>query len=132
MAATVALECHGHYTIVLGMPKLALLCYMLLGIAEAAAGSLQGVVTDSTGAALASAVVELSNPLTGFSRKTSTGADGAFVIHNLPLGAYRLSISLSGFETHSTELAVRTAVPVELSIRLAVAGQRTSVTVEGA
>ena len=114
------------------MPKLALFCYVLLGIAAADAGVLQGVVTDSTGATLPSAAVELSNPLTGFSRKVLTGADGAFVIHNLPGGAYRLSISLSGFEAHSSELAVRAAVPIELSIRLAVAGQRASVTVEGA
>src|SRR5437667_12722566 len=115
MAATVALGCRTHYTRVLGMPKLALLCYVLLGIAAADARVLQGVVTDSTGATLPSAAVELSNPLTGFSRKAWTGADGAFVIHNLPGGAYRLSISISGFETHSSELAVRTAVPIELS-----------------
>ena len=119
----------------LGFP---LLWVLVFGGAEAAgqslggAGTLKGIVMDSTAATLPSARVELSNPVSGFSRRTLAGPDGVFVIHNIPPNSYRLRISFSGFEPYDNELAIRTIVPIDVSIRLTVAGRQTSVKVEGA
>jgi len=96
------------------------------------AGTLKGVVTDSSGALLPSVLTELSNPVTGYTRKAVTGPDGNFRINHIPQNNYRLRVSLEGFEPHTTEVSIRSSVPVELGIQMAVAGQRTSVTVEAA
>ena len=96
------------------------------------AGTLKGVVTDTSGALLPSVLTELSNPVTGYTRKAVTGPDGIFRINNIPQNNYRLRVSLEGFEPHTAEVSIRSTVPVELGIQMAVAGQRTSVTVEAA
>ena len=45
-------------------------------IAQDVKGSVRGTVTDEQGAAVAGAGVTASDPSTGFSRTTNTGADG--------------------------------------------------------
>ncbi len=85
---------------------------------------------DATGAPIPSARAKLSNPITGFARDANTGSDGAFTINGIPPNTYRLTVSIAGFQTFSESVAIRTAIPIELEIRLEVAGQQTSVTVE--
>lgn len=94
------------------------------------AGTLRGVVTDPAGAPVSSALVELSNPVTGFSRETQTQPDGAFAINNIPPNGYGLRVSLSGFTQYGASVEIRTAVPVDVLVRLEIATQQTSVTVE--
>ncbi len=96
------------------------------------AGTLQGTVTDATSAPIPLADVDLSNPLTGYSRQARTGNDGSFVINNIPSNKYTLEVSFAGFQTYRTQVRVQTVVPLALAIRLDVAGQQESVTVEGA
>jgi len=50
-------------------------------------GDLAGVVTDSSGAALANAVVRVENPATGLSRSTITGGSGDYLVAELPVGS---------------------------------------------
>ncbi len=96
------------------------------------AGTLRGVVRDATNAPVPSATVGLTNPVTGFSRETKTGPDGAFAMNGIPQNTYRLLVSLAGFQTLSKNVVIRTSIPMDLEIRLEVAGQQTSVTVEAA
>lgn len=91
---------------------------------------IQAVVKDSSGAPLPSATVTLSNGLTGFLRETRTAANGAFSVLNIPPSSYRLAISLPGFQTYEAEVHVESAIPVHLTIRLELAAQKTTVTVE--
>jgi len=44
--------------------------------------------------------------------------------------AYRLRISLAGFQTRSLDIVVRTAVRFEVNVRLELASQQTTLTVE--
>src|SRR5579871_2442728 len=46
------------------------------------AGTVRGTVTDASEAALPSTSIELSNPITGFSRHVQTNPDGSFVIED--------------------------------------------------
>jgi len=94
------------------------------------AGTLRGFVRDPSDAPVPSATVGLSNPVTSSSRQTKTGADGAFTISGIPWNNYRLVVSLAGFQTFTQNVAIQTAIPMNLEIRLEITGQQTTVTVE--
>ena len=77
-------------------------------------------------------MVQLTNPASGFSLSARTGTDGSFVLRGIPPNAYRLHISLAGFETHKSDVAVRSAVPIQVRVRLELAGSQTSMNVKAA
>lgn len=95
------------------------------------AGTVRGTVTDATGGTLSSAALELSNAITGFKRQTTSGPDGSFAIEDIPQNTYQLYVWRRGFRDNARTIAVRTSVPVEVRIQLAVADQQITVTVEG-
>jgi len=66
---------------------------------EAINGSVRGRVTDPGGAAVAEAKIDVLNTANGFTRSTVTSAEGYFVIPNLPIGQYVLTVQKPGFET---------------------------------
>src|SRR5258706_6460779 len=93
-------------------------------------GLLKGTVVDASGAALPSASVKLSNAITGFSREVRTGADGTFVIEDIPRNNYTVRTRREGFQLSTQTVAVRTTIPVDVRIELALASQQTTVSVE--
>src|SRR6202162_4562399 len=96
------------------------------------AGTIEGTVVDQSGAAIPKAEVHLSNPVTGYSQTITAGPDGSFRLTNIPPNPYRLEVNASGFGASSQEVDIRNSVPVQVKATLAVAGTRTSVTVEAA
>src|ERR1700721_958627 len=62
-------------------------------------GDLAGAVTDSSGAAVANAIVKIDSPSTGLTRATTANGSGAFLVAELPVGIYDLTVSMPGFET---------------------------------
>src|SRR5580704_4561550 len=66
---------------------------------QAINGSIRGRVTDPAGAAVPAATVSVNNIATGFTRGTESDDDGYFVIPNLPIGTYTVTIKKDGFET---------------------------------
>jgi hypothetical protein len=93
------------------------------------AGTVRGKVTDPSGAAIPGATVGLSNDLTLYRREVVTPASGEFQFANIPPNVYHLEINAPGFEHHHRDLTIRSAVPVNLEINLALASQREAVTV---
>src|SRR5262249_44485766 len=93
------------------------------------AATVTGTVTDPNNALVPGALVTIENPVTGFKRTVTTGADGAFKFNNVPPNTYSLSASANGFATAKQVLEVRTAVPISLIIPLAVSTTAESVTV---
>src|SRR5690349_11229338 len=61
--------------------------------------SLNGTVTDASGAVIPGAKVLVVAPATGFHRETVTGANGSYNISGLPIGTYNVTISSPGLET---------------------------------
>ena len=98
--------------------------------ASGTAGTVSGYVTDPSGAAIAGATVELTNAATGFTRSMVSGPDGGFSITNIPFNPYRLSASAAGFVAASQTVSVRSLVPVDQSIALAIATSSSVVTVQ--
>jgi hypothetical protein len=81
----------------------ALLATMLLPAAlcaqsQALNAQIEGVVTDSNGAALPNATVKATNVNTGTERTVTTDSSGVYRIPLLPLGTYRVLAEFTGFK----------------------------------
>ena len=61
-------------------------------------GTILGTVTDTSGAAILNAKVTAHNVDTGVDRSTDTTADGGYLIPELPVGTYDVTIELAGFQ----------------------------------
>ena len=103
---------------------------IVMSAACAEAQSINGTVVDPTGAVVANATVEIHNPVSKYDRSTSTDATGKFNFSNVPPNPYHLAVSASGFASYAQDVEVRSNVPVDVPIKLQVAGSSTSVTVE--
>jgi hypothetical protein len=69
--------------------------------AQVATGTILGNVTDSSGGAVPGATVTATNVDTQFSRDTVTDEAGQYALRLLPLGNYKVDVSLTGFKTFS-------------------------------
>src|SRR6478672_3088092 len=68
------------------------------GTAQTFRGGIHGVVTDPTGAVVASADVKATNDATGLSYTTNSSSAGEFGFADLPLGDYTIVVAQSGFD----------------------------------
>jgi hypothetical protein len=66
-------------------------------------GTILGTVTDSSGAALANAGVDVSNAATGVTNHTQTTSAGDFTVPYLQPGTYRVTAQASGFQKSITD-----------------------------
>ena len=66
-------------------------------------GSIEGTVTDTSGAILEGAMVTITNPQNGISRTITTGKDGLYNALNLPVGTYTVKVEKSGFGVKENE-----------------------------
>ncbi len=66
-------------------------------MAQTPTASLEGQVSDPSGAMLAGASISVSNPATGFSRTQPTSGTGTFHLASLPVGFYDLRVTAPGF-----------------------------------
>jgi hypothetical protein len=71
-------------------------------------GSLAGSVSDSTGAAVVHASVTAEDENTRGTYKTVTGSDGTFLLHDLPVGTYTVTITDEGFSKDTIRQALVT------------------------
>jgi hypothetical protein len=65
--------------------------------AQVVGGSIGGIVTDATGAALHDARVVIHNMDTSAERTLTTGTDGRYIAPSLPAGRYNIVVTASGF-----------------------------------
>lgn len=93
---------------------------------------LRGTVADPQNAPLPGATVRLIKALTGLERSAVTATDGGFQIGNVPLDTYELRVEFPGFASHVQLIDLRSSVPVDLPLVLAIAAQSTSITVTAA
>ncbi|MGA2354219.1 MAG: TonB-dependent receptor [Terriglobales bacterium] len=96
------------------------------------AGTINGTVLDPSAAVVPNATVEIHNPVTGFDRKTSTDAKGAFTFVNVPFNNYHMTVTAEGFAATAQDVEVRSVVPAFIQVNLQVVGSSTTVSVEAA
>jgi Carboxypeptidase regulatory-like domain len=95
------------------------------------AGTVQGIVKDPTGGVMQAVEVRISNPVSGYSRTTTTDTTGRYVFSNLPPNPYHIAVAAQGFQPLEKDVDVRSGVPITLDLSLALAGTTASVEVVG-
>src|SRR5262245_60188069 len=95
-------------------------------------GSITGVVSDVTKAAIPGATVKLRDEGTNVEKSTVTNESGVFAFRDLGLGSYEVSIALTGFQKATyNKVMVEAGRTTELRVELAVGAVEQNVTVEG-
>src|SRR5258706_1355433 len=88
------------------MSRLFLHCLVAVGLCQFAdnpalaqtnSGRIAGTVSDTSGAVIPGANVIITNEGTALKWKTTTNADGFYVLTNLPVGGYIVEIDGAGF-----------------------------------
>ena len=117
--------------------RVAFSCWILLmGAATAAAqvsGSINGTVTDNTGAILPGVTITATSPALMGVQTALTNADGQYRFPTLPPGTYQLTYELSGFAKVVREpIVVQVGFTATVAVQMQVAGLQETVTVSGA
>lgn len=93
-------------------------------------GTITGVVTDNTNAAVGGVTVTLLDRATSDTRTTTTNADGRYVFVNVDPGVYDIRFSKSGFaETVIPKVTVQVATQLTENVQMKLGAITTTVTV---
>ena len=88
-------------------------------VAQTFRGSIQGTITDSTGAAVAGAQVKVFSTATGLSRTVIANDRGEYAASELPLGTYSVTVEKQGFRTTTlTQIPVSVGSPTRADVKL--------------
>jgi hypothetical protein len=99
------------------------LCGILLisAAAWAQTAEINGTVRDSSGLAIPGASVKATQTATGIVRTTTSGADGSYLLPNLPIGPYLVEVTKEGFTKYAQTgivLQVDTNPTVDVAMRV--------------
>jgi outer membrane receptor protein involved in Fe transport len=98
--------------------------------AQGSFGSIKGTVSDTAGAAVSGATVEIKNQDTNETRSVTTGSQGEFIVNNLNVGSYSIIANSQGFSTTTAkDVRVSVAFVTEHNVTLNAAGSEATVTV---
>ena len=96
---------------------------------QATTGTVQGQVTDATGASVADASVTLLNSITNYKVTTKTDDTGVFRFQNVPYNSYELTVTAAEFQESHQDVDLHSAVPVQVTVQLAVKALAAEVTI---
>src|SRR5678815_4038087 len=98
-----------------------------------ATAELNGRATDESAAVLPGVTVTATQTATGFTRTVTTDEAGTWIMPNLPIGPYRLEVSLQGFRTYvQTGIVLQVDARPTINAVLAVGNLEETVAVEAA
>lgn len=103
----------------------------LSAFAQTPTGTLDGHVTDNTGAALEGVNVTATSPNLQGTRTTVSSAGGSFVLRSLPPGDYSVKFELRGFTTLDTTIKISAAQTRTLNAEMPIVQVIEEVTVAG-
>jgi hypothetical protein len=93
--------------------------------------TIMGTVTDASGAVVPDAAIDVLNQNTGVKATTKTNAEGAFVVPELPIAIYTVSVTKQGFNTYSqTGIELHPGTVATVNPTLRAGGISTVVTVQ--
>ena len=93
-------------------------------------GTIQGRVTDPTGAVLPNAQITVKNVATGTTRTATTNSDGDYTVPELEVGTYEVRATQSSFKkaiTRNVELHVSITTTVNMQMQVGAATEVVSV-----
>src|SRR5207245_11337001 len=103
------------------------------GLAQAIYGSIFGIVTDTSGAAVSGAKVTVTSLGKGTKVETTTNDTGNYVVTHLIPGKYDVRAELAGFkafEVKAIEVFADTATPLDAKIKVGTVTETVTVTPE--
>ena len=84
-------------------------------------GTITGIITDTTGAAVPDAQVVLRSPATGLTQIVTSGQDGGYTFLYLPVGRYSVTTEKQGFrkaEASDIQVQVNTTSRIDIKLQL--------------
>lgn len=93
-------------------------------------GSIQGTITDASGAAVPNADVVIASTDTGLNRKIKTDGAGYYSVGPLTPGSYRITVTSSGFQTLKVNTVVQVGTATPGSFKLAVGQSNETIEVD--
>src|SRR5690349_20563229 len=100
--------------------------------AQTVTGTIDGTVTDPSGAVVPSAQVTVRNTATGVETNATTNSAGAYDIRFLPIGQYEVTVSAQGFATQKfPAFALEVNQIAKIDAQLKTGSSTTTVNVEG-
>ena len=109
---------------------LILLSASLVINAQTFRGAINGTVSDPSGAVVPNAQVKATEVATGVEHSTVTTSDGQFAIPDIPLGAYKVSVTAKGFRPYvadKVQVAAGTSYTMAVKLTLGEATQTVEV-----
>jgi hypothetical protein len=101
--------------------------------AQFGTAQISGAVRDESGGVLPGASVTVTQTDTGFTRSVVTDAAGAYVLPDLPVGPYRLDVSIPGFRSYQrTGIVLQVGSAPVINVVLAIGAVEETVTVQAA
>jgi hypothetical protein len=96
-------------------------------------GAINGIITDPSGAAVAGASVKAIENATGIEHSTVTTSEGQYSFQDIPLGSYKIVVTMTGFPVTTFDKIVVTAGTIYTqNIQLALGQQATTIEVSAA
>jgi hypothetical protein len=104
-----------------------------LAAQAAGSASVQGTVSDPTGAAVPNATVTLRQTATGVARVTTSDGQGVYALPNVPVGPYSLNVTAQGFQsfTQTGVLEVGNNVTIDPHLTVGSASEHVEVQASG-
>src|SRR5215831_14566854 len=97
---------------------------------EVGGATLNGTITDPSGAAVAGAKVTAVDQGTGFTRPAVSNEAGLYSLVRLPVGTYTLTIEQKGFQiTKRTDISLSVGAVATVDVRLAIGAAQEVVSV---
>src|SRR5580658_4263459 len=107
-----------------------LLLFSVPSVAQTFRGSINGTITDPSGAVIAGAKVTATDVATAVVRDTVSSGAGEFLFNDLPLDAYNLKVEAPGFQnTEITGVQVLAGKIYTLPVKLSLSQQATTIEV---
>src|SRR5579864_6561706 len=91
---------------------------------------INGTIKDSSGLAISGAAIKATQTATGVVRTTVSGADGGYVLPNLPIGPYLVEVTKEGFTKYAQTgivLQVDTNPTVDIAMRVGSVSEQVTV-----
>jgi len=102
-----------------------------IALAQEATGEFLGTVTDESGAPVPGALIRAESKTLPRGLETTSDGKGRYILQNVPVGSYTVTVALSGFNAIKQVVEVRIASIITFNPRLAVGSLTEAVEVVG-
>jgi hypothetical protein len=123
------------FAILIGLLPVLLSSPNALWAQAVANATIHGVVSDETGAAVTNAQIKATQTDTGQLQSTQSAADGSYILPNLPVGPYRITVTAPSFKTYTQSgivLQVGNNVQINASLTVGAVTQTVEVSANAA